>query len=487
MADQTCGFVMTQHSETPFDASDPMKSFWLAVHSLREEFAPANPTEARLTLHKVRMAMANLKVGMNSMPVIILAVAWLHSTWSPWALCAGWAAFTIAAWTLGLAPTRRLLSDDGLNQDATKVIRTLLWRLGAFIAAYGSQGFLFFVADDPLNQMCVVLILIASSTAACMTAAWLPISLMQAGYYVGIAMVLFLLQGDTISLTLSLLSVFYLIILTGMVASMHAYSALALTLSNHKDRLIRELQHSNQVKSEFLANMSHELRTPMNAILGFSEVIKDEVLGPNGRPDYRSYAADIHSSGSHLLTLINTILDLSKIEAGKFELHDEEASLQEIVEDALRILRLKAGQKGVTLINEIPPGTTLQADASAMRQVALNLISNAVKFTPTGGSVRASIEMSGDVLRLVVTDTGCGIRPEDVEKVFETFGQGRHDVAHLERGTGLGLPISRGLMRAHGGDLTLASTLGQGTRVTASFPLSRVVAQAPLRVAGAAA
>jgi two-component system cell cycle sensor histidine kinase PleC len=233
--------------------------------------------------------------------------------------------------------------------------------------------------------------------------------------------------------------------------------------------------------------MSHELRTPMNAILGFSEVIKDEVLGPNGRPDYRSYAADIHSSGSHLLTLINTILDLSKIEAGKFELHDEEASLQDIVEDALRILRLKAGQKGVTLINEIPPGVTLQVDASAMRQVALNLISNAVKFTPAGGSVHASIDMSGDALKLVVTDTGCGIRPEDIEKVFETFGQGRHDVANLEQGTGLGLPISRGLMRAHGGDLTLASTLGQGTRVTASFPLSRVLAHVPLRATGAAA
>jgi two-component system cell cycle sensor histidine kinase PleC len=122
-----------------------------------------------------------------------------------------------------------------------------------------------------------------------------------------------------------------------------------------------------------------------------------------------------------------------------------------------------------------------------MRQVALNLISNAVKFTPTGGSVRASIEVTGEELKLIVTDTGCGIRPEDVEKVFETFGQGRHDVANVEQGTGLGLPISRGLMRAHGGNLTLASTLGQGTRVTASFPLSRVLAHFPSRATGAAA
>ncbi len=466
---------MTPYSETPFEASDPLKSFWLAVGSFRAQVAPANPAEARLTLHRVRMSLANLKVGMQSMPVLIIAVALLNLNWSDWRVCVGWALATIAVWSLGLAPTRRLLSEDGLKQDASKVVRSLLWRLGAFVAAYGSQGLIFFAPHDPVNQMCVVLILIASSTAACMTAAWLPISLLQAVYYVGVALVLFVLQGDSIHLMLATLSVFYLMILCGMVATMHAYSTLALTLSDHKDRLIRELQHSNQIKSEFLANMSHELRTPMNAILGFSEVIKDELLGPNGRPDYRSYAADIHSSGSHLLTLINTILDLSKIEAGKFELHEDRIDLHETVDDALRIIRLKAEQKGVFLVNEVPRGIILDADPSALRQVALNLMSNAVKFTPAGGSVRASLDPSGDAIKLVVTDTGCGIRPEDLQRVFESFGQGRHDVANVEQGTGLGLPISRGLLRLHGGDLWLESVLGEGTRVTASLPLSRVV------------
>lgn len=127
------------------------------------------------------------------------------------------------------------------------------------------------------------------------------------------------------------------------------------------------------------------------------------------------------------------------------------------------------------LINEVPRGFILNADPSALRQVALNLVSNAVKFTPTGGSVRASIELSGDAIKLVVTDTGCGIWPEDLQRVFETFGQGRHDVANVEQGTGLGLPISRGLLRVHGGDLWLDSVLGEGTRVTASLPLSRVL------------
>jgi two-component system cell cycle sensor histidine kinase PleC len=466
---------MTHSSVTPLDASDPVKSLRLAITSLRGELAPADAAEARLTLHKVRMAVANLKVGMQSMPVLIVAIAWLNTTWSPWTLCAGWAVMTLAVWSLGLAPTRRILEADGLNQEAGKVIRTLLWRMGAFVVAYGSQGFLFFRPDDHINQMCVVLILIASSTAAAMTAAWLPISIIQAVYYVGIALVLFLVQGDPISLTLAFLSVFYLLILVGMVTSMHAYSALALTLSDHKDQLIRELKHSNQIKSEFMANMSHELRTPMNAILGFSEVIKDEVLGPNGRPDYRAYAADIHSSGAHLLTLINTILDLSKIEAGRFELHDEDVDLHAIIEHASRIIHLKAQQKGVTLINDVPPGVVLRCDMAAMRQVALNVASNAVKFTPAGGSVRVSMESTADMLNIIVTDTGCGIRPEDLEKVFESFGQGRHDVATTEQGTGLGLPISRGLMRAHGGDLTLQSVVGLGTRVIGSMPMSRLV------------
>lgn len=467
---------MPHTSVTPLDASDPLKSLRFAIRSLRGELAPASAAEARLTLHKVRMALANLKVGMQSMPVLIVAVAWLNTIWSPWTLCAGWAAGTIAVWSLGLAPTRRVLSEDGLNQDAREVIRSLLWRLGAFVVAYGSQGYIFFRPDTPINQMCVVLILIASSTAACMTAAWLPISLIQAVYYVGIAIVLFVMQGDQISLTLAVLSGFYFVILAGMVSSMHAYSTLALTLSDHKDRLIRELKHSNQIKSEFLANMSHELRTPMNAILGFSEVIKDELMGPNGRPDYRSYAADIHSSGSHLLTLINTILDLSKIEAGRFDLQEEDVDLHEVIEHASRILRLKAEQKGVSLINDVPPGVVLRGDTAAMRQVALNVASNAVKFTPAGGTVRSSLDVSADELMVIVTDTGCGIRPEDLEKVFESFGQGRHDVAAVEQGTGLGLPISRGLMRAHGGDLTLDSVVGKGTRVTAFLPLTRVMA-----------
>ena len=236
-----------------------------------------------------------------------------------------------------------------------------------------------------------------------------------------------------------------------------------------------QAEAANRAKSDFLANMSHELRTPMNAILGFSEIIKDELMGPSGQPVYRAYAADIHASGAHLLTLIDAVLDLSKIEAGKHELREAEVDLFAVIEDTMRVIRLRAEEKGVTLINAVPHRTLLYADASALRQVALNLASNALKFTPGGGSVRVGLTATEGKLGIVVCDTGSGIRAEDMEKIFETFGQGKHEVASPERGTGLGLPIARGLMRAHGGDLTLSSTFGKGTTALATLPLARIL------------
>ncbi len=238
---------------------------------------------------------------------------------------------------------------------------------------------------------------------------------------------------------------------------------------------IAQAEAANRAKSDFLANMSHELRTPMNAILGFSEIIKDEVLGPNGQPRYRAYAADIHSSGEHLLTLINAVLDLSKIEAGKQELYESDVDLFAVLDDAMRVIRQRADEKGVSLVNDVPRRVRVYADASALRQVALNLGTNAVKFTPSGGSVRLSLALTEGQLAIQVQDTGSGIKPEDMERIFETFGQGRHEVAALERGTGLGLPIARGLMRAHGGDIAICSAPGQGTTVLASLPGTRIL------------
>lgn len=233
-----------------------------------------------------------------------------------------------------------------------------------------------------------------------------------------------------------------------------------------------EAERANRAKSEFLANMSHELRTPLNAILGFSEMIQ---LGL--APDKcQTYSEMIHRSGHHLLSLINDILDLSKIEAGKMVLSETAVDLAQLIAECVSAMRPKASEGQLQLVLEImeylPP---LRADARALRQILLNLISNAVKFTAPAGEVRVSAMISpAGELELCVRDTGVGIAEADLTRVFESFGQGRHDVVTAERGTGLGLPIVRGLVELHGGRIVLESTVHVGTAVTIWLPAARV-------------
>lgn len=456
--------------------SNPRAAFELARATFRAEIAPATDAEARQTLQKIRMAATNLKPGMATMPVLIVMIALLQLQWLDWRYPALWAALSIAAWVPGWQAVVRLLSQPDGALEPFRTTRSVLWRTSLFASVYGSMGFWFWVPGDPLNHMTVTVILLGSSIAGAMTAAWLPLSFVQIAIYVGSAVILFVARGDDpVYHGLAGLAAFYALFVTGVVISLHAYSLRLLNLENHKDDLIEDLRRSNQVKSDFLANMSHELRTPMNAILGFSEIIKDEVMGPNHQPLYKSYAGDIHASGSHLLGLINEILDLSKIEAGKFELNEIEVDAFDVIEGTKRIISLRAAQKGVALINEVPQGLIVRGDPSAMRQMSLNLASNALKFTPAGGTIRCYLESYKGEFCIVTEDTGCGIHPGDIPRLFENFGQGRHDVANTEKGTGLGLPIVRGLARAHGGDVTIESELGKGTKVRVTMDPARVV------------
>src|SRR5690606_16463979 len=181
---------------------------------------------------------------------------------------------------------------------------------------------------------------------------------------------------------------------------------------------------ANQAKSEFLANMSHELRTPLNAINGFSEIMANELFGPLGDVKYKGYAADILKSGQHLLSLINDVLDMAKIEAGKVTLHYETVSLKEIVEDAARLMRGKVEEAGLSLIVDAPDLPDMEADHRSLKQVMLNLISNAVKFTPEGGHIVVALsQLDDDRLRVAVTDTGIGIAAEDLERLARPFEQ----------------------------------------------------------------
>ncbi len=237
-----------------------------------------------------------------------------------------------------------------------------------------------------------------------------------------------------------------------------------------------EAELASRAKSDFLANVSHELRTPLNAIIGFSEIIKDQLFGPMGNQRYREYAIDIHDSGTHLLSLINDILDLSKIEAGKFELHEEPIDLEAATKASFRIMRDRAEEAGVVLTLDFPAQTPrLRADPRAVKQILLNLLSNAVKFTDAGGQVSVEARMLGSGgLRVQVKDTGIGIAEEDIAKAMAPFGQVDSSLSRKYEGTGLGLPLTRRLVDLHGGCLTLASKAGQGTSVTIDFPDTRV-------------
>jgi signal transduction histidine kinase len=234
-------------------------------------------------------------------------------------------------------------------------------------------------------------------------------------------------------------------------------------------------EFANRTKTEFLANMSHELRTPLNAIIGFAEVIKDEMFGPVGLRKYAEYAHDIHSSGRHLLDLINDILDLSKLESGKLELREEDVALDAVVADCLTLLRNRAQKSDVLLVTEIEPNLPrLTCDERALKQVLLNFLSNAVKFTPAGGTVTTGVRRAPGGIALWVRDTGIGMSAADIEVALAAFGQVDSKIARQHQGTGLGLPISRSLIELHGGTLDVDSAPGKGTTMTAIFPAARI-------------
>jgi Amt family ammonium transporter len=235
---------------------------------------------------------------------------------------------------------------------------------------------------------------------------------------------------------------------------------------------------ANAAKSQFLATMSHELRTPLNAIIGFSEIMTQEYFGPLGSAKYTEYAGDIHKSGTHLLSVINDVLDLSKIEADKFELIETDIDLSEAIGDAARYVEQRARMEKIAFEMLPVPALTLMADAKALRQMLLNLLTNAVKFTPSGGrvSLRASIEADGR-LAISVGDSGQGMRRSDIPRALEAFGQITGDkTRYAHEGTGLGLPITAALIRLHGGTLVIDSRPGSGTTATLRFPTGRIAA-----------
>jgi signal transduction histidine kinase len=231
-----------------------------------------------------------------------------------------------------------------------------------------------------------------------------------------------------------------------------------------------------RAKTQFLASMSHELRTPLNAIIGFSELLTNEVYGKLGDAHYRDYAQDICDSGRHLLTLINDVLDLSKLDTVAVEAYSEPVDLAEFLHKTMQMVRPQAERGGIALNEkfaaELP---SMLTDERRLRQALLNLLSNAIKFTASGGSVTVSAYRQGTSVAMMVTDTGVGIAPEDIPKAMENYGQVQTGWSRTQEGTGLGLPLSKRLVELLGGSFVLESKVGVGTTVIVTFPPERLL------------
>jgi two-component system, cell cycle sensor histidine kinase PleC len=403
-----------------------------------------------------------------------------------------WLAAVICMKAVMIASCRRFLAAPGGRLRIAQWRCVFVWLEFASGVAWGGMAAVGLDSTDAISHVLILTSLIvllairmtfASAVMSILHVGTVPMTLAVVGRL--------LLQGHP----------FY-VAMAAMAIGLHAYfiflarglnsTALAmLEYRAEKDALIAEIEaeksisdearrraeSANVAKSRFLATMSHELRTPLNAILGFSEVMKSELLGRIENEQYLEYAGSIHDSGRHLLQLINEILDLSRIEAGRYELHEEPVRLSELIEDCLRLLHLRAQSKGLSIALEFAKGLEpVWADQRAMRQICLNLMSNALKFTPRGGRITLSLTAAADGGQmLIVKDTGPGIPKEEIPRVMQAFGQGSLAQRSAEGGTGLGLPIVQNLVALHGGTFELRSELSKGTEAVVGLPSSRLL------------
>ncbi|HZP74943.1 MAG TPA: HAMP domain-containing sensor histidine kinase [Pseudolabrys sp.] len=424
--------------------------------------------------------------------LLVGTVGFLSSLWTGAVAAGAWTASILVIHAVISFTCRRFLAEPQAAVNAKSwrlrfILLDLFYGLAWMFVLINPVGF------DESSSTFMLFVMLLVVAVSSMLSSSLPMAVFAATFPVTAAIALnFALQGtlrDYILAVMAMTAQGYFALL-----AFRLYSTTLATLMARaeKDALIGELEQSKAVsdearrraeaaniaKSRFLAQMSHELRTPLNAILGFSEVMKGEIFGEHAVPAYKEYSADIHNSGVHLLGLINEILDLSRIEAGRYELNEESISLVAIVEDCHHLLKLRATNRGITLHEMYEPDMPrLWADERAVRQICLNLLSNAIKFTPQGGDIwlKAGWTASGGQY-MSVKDTGAGIAEEEIPIVLASFGQGSNSIKSAEQGAGLGLPIAKNLVDLHGGTFSLKSKLRIGTEVIVTFPPERVVA-----------
>ena len=463
------------------------------VDDARQRLTSSSGTRASYDFELIDEYASSRLSGLLAVPAVVLILALLASLWISPLAAAMWAALVICANLFVVLLCRRFKSESPSRFNAARATASFVaaeavngfcWSLLSLFALLPAERVPVFVA-----MFAMVLIGIAANAMLTRTlpAATLASTLPPAAAVT----VSLILSGGTLNWTLAAVVVGGEIFFVYLARQLHASELETIEHQFEKDALINELEEAREMsdearrhaeqaniaKSQFLATMSHELRTPLNAIIGFSEVLQSELLGPHGVPQYKEYAGDIHSSGQHLLNLINELLDLSRIEAGKYELNEEAVSLVEIADDCRRMVEIRAKTKGIELTSSY--GSNLPkiwGDERAIRQVVLNLLSNAIKFTPQSGKVHLMVTRSGDGGQLIsVRDNGPGIPENEIETVLSSFGQGSLAQKTAEQGAGLGLPIVQRILELHQGRFDLFSKLRFGTEVIATFPRARVM------------
>jgi two-component system cell cycle sensor histidine kinase PleC len=462
------------------------------VREARDRLTSSSGTKPAFDHELLRQYAQNRLSGALGVILLATAIGLISTYWASPTWAGLWMAMVLTIQLASMVKCREFLaqppSDKGVKRARlTFVVLDLLFGLAwAINLARPTDDR---TSSDIINVFAMLLVVAVSS----MLGSSLPIAVFATTAPLTVAVAVnYLFAGSVHGYVLAGLALTALCYFGLLANRLYTSNLATLEARAEKDALIGELEQAkaksdearryaeaaNIAKSRFLAQMSHELRTPLNAILGFSEVMKNELFGVHTVPAYKDYANDIHNSGVHLLGLINEILDLSRIEAGRYELNEESVSLVQVAEECRHLLKLRASNRGIAIHDMFEPDMPrLWADERAVRQICLNLLSNAIKFTPQTGEIWLKVGWTAAGGQYFsVRDNGPGIPESEIPIVLDSFGQGSNAIKSAEQGAGLGLPIVKSLVELHGGTFSLKSKLREGTEVVVTFPPERVMA-----------
>jgi two-component system cell cycle sensor histidine kinase PleC len=427
-----------------------------------------------------------------ALPIIAVITAAVSLLWASWFEAGSWLFATIGCQFIQLYLCKSYLKADHTQVRMGDWIGMLAASEFLTAASWSLPLFLFWDKTTDLQHLYLMATVMAVTAVRIMIAAnFMPIVIAGTGFLTFNVVIRCMLAAEPLYVSLGAMAIALEIFFIQIALRLQETARDMLIFRGQKEELIQELtnqkleaenarakaEDASKAKSQFLATMSHELRTPLNAIMGFSEILKHELFGPHNVEAYKTYAQDIHHSGHYLLNLVNDILDLSRIEAGRREMSEEPVCLVDSIDQAIHLIEPKAQQKRQTVVNHVKPGVPkIMADDRALQQIWLNLLSNAIKFTPEDGRIEVKCARSSNgSFSVAVADNGPGIAASELETVLSNFNRGSYARKKAIDGAGLGLPITKGLIVMHGGELTISSAPGKGTEVTVIFPAKRVL------------